>query len=45
MGDAESANEGESIVLTTNGSPWERAVELKKISLTLPRSNQSIFMI
>ena len=30
MGDAESANHGESIVLTTNGSPWERAVEIKK---------------
>ena len=45
MGDAESANEGESIVLTTNGSPWERVVELKKICLTLNRSNQSIFII
>lgn len=30
MGDAESANEGESIIFTTNGSSWERVVELKK---------------
>ena len=30
MNDAESANDGENIILTTNGSPWERVIELKK---------------
>ena len=30
MNDSESANHGENIILTTNGSPWERALELKK---------------
>ena len=30
MNDSESANHGENIVLTTNGSPWERVLELKK---------------
>ena len=30
MNDSESANHGESIVLTTNGDGWERVVELKK---------------
>ena len=32
MNDSESANHGENIVLTTNGSPWERVLELKKES-------------
>ena len=30
MNDSESANHGENIILTTNGSPWERVLELKK---------------
>ena len=30
MNDSESANHGENIILTTNGSPWERVIELKK---------------
>ena len=30
MNDSESANDGENIILTTNGSPWERVLELKK---------------
>ena len=32
MNDSESANHGENIILTTNGSPWERVLELKKES-------------
>ena len=30
MNDSESANHGENIIFTTNGSPWERVLELKK---------------
>ncbi|WP_455485326.1 CshA/CshB family fibrillar adhesin-related protein, partial [Gemella sp.] len=36
MNDSESANYGENIILTTNGSPWERVVELKKGATPTP---------
>ena len=36
MNDAESANDGENIIFTTNGSPWERVLELKKGATPTP---------